>query len=60
VVDGRISPDRPIVTWHRSCHEFILNTAALEKYGVTEAALQGHRLASEQASWADGHFFERM
>jgi predicted amidohydrolase YtcJ len=55
----QISPDRPIVTWHRSCHEFILNTAALEKYGVTEAALQGHGLASEQASWADGHFFEK-
>lgn len=34
-----ISPNRPIVTWHRSCHEFILNTAALNKYGVTETAL---------------------
>ncbi|HEY9663930.1 MAG TPA: amidohydrolase family protein, partial [Allocoleopsis sp.] len=54
-----ISPDRPIVTWHRSAHEFILNTAALEKYGVTEAALQGHGLASEQSSWEDGHFYEK-
>src|SRR5579863_2044768 len=54
-----ISPKRPIVTWHRSCHEFILNTASLEKYGVTEAALQGHGHASEQTSWLDGHFYEK-
>jgi len=54
-----ISPQRPIVTWHRSCHEFILNTAALEKYKVTEEALQGRGLSSEQASWADGHFYEK-
>lgn len=54
-----ISETRPIVTWHRSCHEFILNTAALDKYGVTEADLEGHGLASEQASWEDGHFYEK-
>lgn len=54
-----ISPDRPIVTWHRSCHEFILNTAALNKYGVTEADLQGHGLGSEQSSWENGHFYEK-
>lgn len=54
-----ISPDRPIVTWHRSCHEFVLNTAALNKYGVTEADLQGKGLASEQSSWENGHFFEK-
>ncbi len=54
-----IERTRPIVTWHRSCHEFILNTAALEKYGVTEAALAGRGLASEQSSWEDGHFYEK-
>lgn len=54
-----IESTRPIVTWHRSCHEFILNTAALKKYGVTEAALVGHGLASEQSSWEDGHFYEK-
>ncbi len=54
-----ISPDHPIVVWHRSCHEFILNSAALAKYGATEAALQGHGQASEQSSWADGHFYEK-
>ncbi|WP_413275522.1 amidohydrolase [Floridanema evergladense] len=55
----QIEPNRPVIIWHRSCHEFILNTPALEKYGVTEATLQGKGLASEQASWEDGHFFEK-
>lgn len=55
----QIEPNRPVIIWHRSCHEFILNTAALTKYGVTEAALQGKGQASEQASWEDGHFFEK-
>lgn len=55
----QIEPNRPVIIWHRSCHEFILNTPALTKYGVTEAALQGKGLASEQASWEDGHFFEK-
>jgi predicted amidohydrolase YtcJ len=54
-----IESERPIVIWHRSCHEFILNTAALNKYGVTEAALQGHGIGSEQSSWEDGHFYEK-
>jgi len=36
-----ISPNRPMVVWHRSAHEFILNTAALNKYGVTEQSLKG-------------------
>jgi predicted amidohydrolase YtcJ len=53
-----ISPTRPIAVWHRSCHEFILNTAALAALGVTEASMQGQGQASEQSSWADGHFFE--
>ena len=47
-----------MVVWHRSAHEFILNTAALNKYGVTEQSLKGHGLASEQCSFADGHCFE--
>ena len=53
-----INPTRPMAVWHRSCHEFILNTAALNALGVTEASMQGKGQASEQASWARGHFFE--
>jgi predicted amidohydrolase YtcJ len=54
-----IESNRPIVIWHRSCHEFILNTAALKKYGVMETNLQGRGLASEQSNWEKGHFFEK-
>jgi len=32
-----ISATRPIVVWHRSAHEFYMNTAAEKKYGVTKA-----------------------
>ncbi len=53
-----ISSTRPIAVWHRSCHEFILNTPALAALGVTEASMQGKGQASEQANWREGHFFE--
>lgn len=54
-----LSPDRPVVTWHRSCHELIVNTAALAKYGITEQSLAGHGLASSQADFSKGHFYEK-
>jgi len=57
VLDG-ISSDRPIAVWHRSCHEFFFNTAALEALGLTEAATQGKGLWSEQSNWQEGHFWE--
>jgi hypothetical protein len=53
-----LSPDRPVVVWHRSCHELILNSAAIAKYGITEQSLAGKGLASEQADLAQGHFYE--
>ncbi|HEY3676974.1 MAG TPA: amidohydrolase [Candidatus Tumulicola sp.] len=53
-----ISPDRPVVVWHRSCHELILNSAAIAKYGITEKSVSGKGLASEQAEVAQGHFYE--
>jgi predicted amidohydrolase YtcJ len=54
-----MSPKRPLIVWHRSCHEFFLNSAALAKYGITADSLKGHGLASEQADWDTGHFFEK-
>jgi len=54
-----LSADRPIVTWHRSCHELILNTAALRKYGITNESLVGHGMASSQTNLAKGHFYEK-
>jgi predicted amidohydrolase YtcJ len=54
-----ISPDRPIVIWHRSCHEFYLNTAAIEKYGITQAAINNAgEAAVGQSDLARGHFYE--
>lgn len=50
---------RPIVVWHRSCHEFYLNTAALKELGVTRASLEGQGLASRQSDWDQGHFYEK-
>jgi len=54
-----IAGERPVVVWHRSCHEFVLNSAALRTYGIEERALHGKGLASEQCSWEEGHFFEK-
>jgi len=56
----KISATRPILVWHRSCHEFILNTAALQLVGITEkvvAALPDS--AREQTNFAEGHFWEQ-
>jgi predicted amidohydrolase YtcJ len=53
-----ISSTRPIAVWQRSCHEFILNTAGLKALGLTEEMTKGKGTASEQANWAEGHFWE--
>jgi len=53
-----ISSDRPIAIWHRSCHEFYLNSAALKALHVTEESTKGKGLWSEQADWPTGHFYE--
>lgn len=54
-----MSGGRPVAVWHRSCHEFFLNTAALELLGIDRAMTQGHGLASQQADWDRGHFYEK-
>ncbi len=53
-----ISTTRPIVVWHRSCHEMIFNTAALKKYGITKESVTGKGPASAQADWDKGYFYE--
>jgi predicted amidohydrolase YtcJ len=54
-----LCPDRPLVVWHRSCHELIFNTAALQKFGIDEAATTGHGLASSQVEFEKGRFYEK-
>lgn len=56
----RLAPDFPVVVWHRSCHEFYLNSAALKSIGVEEAFFNGLTPSQkEQSSFAKGHFFEQ-
>jgi hypothetical protein len=50
--------DRPTAIWQRSCHEWILNSAALDAIGLTCVLTQGFGLASEQLDWERGHFYE--
>jgi len=57
VLDG-ISLTRPIVVWHRSFHEVYLNSAAIRAMKITDEAVKGHGLASEQIDLANGHFWE--
>ncbi len=55
-----ISATRPIFVWHRSAHEFILNTPALDLMGITEAFVDGLQgTARDQSDFALGHFYEQ-
>jgi len=55
-----ISTTRPIMIWHRSCHEFILNTAAIEAVGLNaDMVLSEPQAIQEQTNLAEGHFWER-
>ncbi len=49
-----LCPDRPVILWQRSFHETYLNTAALQKLGITDEMAGGH----PQINLADGHFYE--
>lgn len=54
-----VSSTRPIVIWQRSCHEWYLNTAAIDWIGITEASMAGHSAASSMVDWAGGHWWEQ-
>ncbi len=55
-----INSTRPIIVWHRSCHEFIVNTKALETYGVDQAFINTFsKSAIAQTNLKDGHFWEQ-
>ena len=50
--------DRPTAIWQRSCHEWILNSAALESIGFTRAAATGDAYEFTQLDFDAGHFWE--
>ena len=54
----KISSTRPIIVWQRSCHEFFLNTAAIEALKLDREKMAGHGLASTQFNWDEGHWWE--
>ncbi len=51
-----VSLTRPIAVWQRSCHECFLNSAAIERLGITEADAVGPLAA--QSDLAAGHWWE--
>jgi len=56
----RISDTRPILVWHRSAHEFILNTPAMNEFEITEVFYDGlSEAAKEQSNYDEGHFWEQ-
>jgi predicted amidohydrolase YtcJ len=55
----KISSARPIIVWHRSAHEFILNSKALKDLGIDEGFVQKRAEAAQKQSRLDkGHFWE--
>ncbi|WPB83711.1 amidohydrolase [Sediminicoccus rosea] len=55
----RISTARPIIVWHRSAHEFIVNGKALDTYGIDAAFVAGlSEAARAQSNLDEGHFWE--
>ncbi len=56
----RLAPDFPVVVWHRSCHEFFLNSSVMEKYGIDDAFFATFTPSEKaQSDMAKGHFFEQ-
>lgn len=55
-----ISATRPIIVWHRSAHEFYMNTAAEKKYGITKPWFdQLPENAKKQSDFANAHYWEQ-
>ena len=55
----KISSIRPIIIIHRSFHEFILNTPAMDLLGINENAFDNLGEDTHLANFDDGHFSER-
>lgn len=57
---NELAPDFPVIIWHRSCHEFFFNDAALKLAGIDKAFFDAMpKTAQEQANWERGHFFQQ-
>ncbi len=55
----KISKTRPIGVWHRSAHEFYVNSAFIEKFGLNQTDIDKlGKEVSDQANLEKGHFYE--
>ena len=55
-----VSSERPIFVWARSCHEMILNTAAMERGKLTREAVEGFApTPRRQSDFEEGRFWEQ-
>ena len=55
----KISATRPVVVWHRSAHDFTMNSKALASYGIDQAFVSAMAPAAKQQSDLDkGYFWE--
>jgi predicted amidohydrolase YtcJ len=55
-----ISTTRPIIVWHRSGHEFFLNSVAEQKYGVTRDWFDKLTdSAKNQSDFENAHYWEQ-
>jgi predicted amidohydrolase YtcJ len=58
-LDG-ISATRPILVWGRSCHEMVLNSAAMARGGIDDKAFASFSASAQrQSSMVGGHFWEQ-
>ncbi|WP_299349726.1 amidohydrolase family protein [uncultured Shimia sp.] len=48
-------PDTPVILWHRSFHEVIMNDAAIELLAVTQSDVEKY---AHETNWEGGHFWE--
>ena len=56
----KISEARPIFSWARSCHEFVLNSAAMELGDVTQDLVDSWpESARDQSDFGEGRFWEQ-
>ena len=56
----KISATRPILVWHRSAHEFFLNSAAEKRYGVTKAWFDKQSdSVKRQSDFPNAHYWEQ-
>lgn len=55
-----VSSSRPIIVWHRSAHEFYLNSAAERKFGVTREWFEKQSdSAKKQSDFDNAHYWEQ-